>query len=202
MVQLSQEGINCDLRVRPGGMLFEQRNDLVHSFCEAGTDMVLFIDTDMVIDAKLVKELIKLDKDIVGGICRLTGAPYGFTVFEASPEAGDGYYFLRMNEATMPKEPFCTGSDGNDIGIGTGVMLVKIDVLKEMSKPENVKQYGLPFNHWQRLDGVQIGEDISFCTRAKKLGFKVWAHPGVNIGHIGKNLIWTYDKKEDDDEPS
>jgi hypothetical protein len=31
-----------------------------------------------------------------------------------------------------------------------------------------------------------IGEDVGFCWRAREKGFRVWAHAGVRIGHIGE----------------
>lgn len=32
---------------------------------------------------------------------------------------------------------------------------------------------------------TELGEDMSFCWKAKKLGFKIWADPQITPGHIG-----------------
>ena len=44
-----------------------------------------------------------------------------------------------------------------------------------------------------------LGEDISFCRKAIKLGFKCYTHTGVIIGHMGKqsfSIIDTLKQKE------
>lgn len=83
----------------------------------------------------------------------------------------------------MPVEPFqCAG-------IGTGFMLIKRRVLTHLTRPDIVKKWGRPFNYWQRSNGVQTGEDLSFCHRCLKSGFEIWADPTFPIGHIGEQII-------------
>jgi hypothetical protein len=31
---------------------------------------------------------------------------------------------------------------------------------------------------------------LSFCRRARDLGYKIWAEPFVKLGHIGHEIIW------------
>jgi 2-polyprenyl-3-methyl-5-hydroxy-6-metoxy-1,4-benzoquinol methylase len=39
-----------------------------------------------------------------------------------------------------------------------------------------------------------FSEDLNFCLKAKKdHGFKIWAHPGIKLGHIGNKVITNFD---------
>jgi GT2 family glycosyltransferase len=64
-------------------------------------------------------------------------------------------------------------------GCGFGVVLVKTEVLK--------KSFDEFRTCFQPIPG--FGEDLSFCVRAKKLGYKLFADPNIEIGHIGKTVI-------------
>jgi precorrin-6B methylase 2 len=67
-------------------------------------------------------------------------------------------------------------------------MLIKKKVLDAFS-PEVIKKIGFPFNMRQREDGYEDGEDLSFCRRAKFIGFEVWCDPTFILGHVGHNVF-------------
>jgi predicted O-methyltransferase YrrM len=70
-------------------------------------------------------------------------------------------------------------------GIGTGFLLIKREVLLRFT-PEVCKEFGPPFAVGHAPDGTEEGEDLSFCRRAKKLGYEIWADPTIPLGHVGK----------------
>ena len=45
--------------------------------------------------------------------------------------------------------------------------------------------FGWTVNEKHKRGERMIGEDVYFCQRAKELGFKVWANPFIEIGHLG-----------------
>ena len=57
-------------------------------------------------------------------------------------------------------------------GVGTGAMLIKTKVLKEMKKP------------WFFYEDNR-SEDIMFCEEARRQGFKIFVDTTLKIGHIG-----------------
>ena len=64
-------------------------------------------------------------------------------------------------------------------GSGFGVVLMKTKLLKD-----SFDKFKTCF---QPIPG--FGEDLSFCIRAKQLGYQLFADPNIEIGHIGKTVI-------------
>lgn len=59
---------------------------------------------------------------------------------------------------------------------GTGCIVIKREVLEKLDHP---------FRNEYDKDGIKkLGNDFSFCKRAKKLGFKVWVHLDYTADHI------------------
>ena len=59
--------------------------------------------------------------------------------------------------------------------VGTAFTLINMKVFKKMPRP------------WFEYDFNPkhiVGEDVLFCIKAKKLGYKVYVDPEVNIGHL------------------
>ena len=49
---------------------------------------------------------------------------------------------------------------------------------------EVFNKFGNPFTPL-----VGVGEDLSFCWRARELGRKVWVDPHILLGHVGYQLV-------------
>ena len=77
-------------------------------------------------------------------------------------------------------------------GLGTGFLLIKKKVLTALFDKKFVAKNGFPFNFMQKKDGNDIGEDLAFCLRARKKGFKVWCDPSIPLRHVGEQ---SYDSK-------
>lgn len=149
------------------------RNDIAEK-CRA--DYLMFIDSDIIFPPHGVWRLMERNKDIIGGVYFSKNTPNKPIVY--TKNKNDRY----ENFLEIPKEPFeCDG-------LGTGFMLIKRTVLDAFT-PEVVKKLGKPFNMYQKPDGVEQGEDLAFCRRAKSLGFKVWADPTIPLGHLGGEVF-------------
>jgi GT2 family glycosyltransferase len=79
--------------------------------------------------------------------------------------------------------------------IGTAVMMVKREVMESIKRP---------FDCQYNDDGVvEVGEDFSFCERAKEKGYRVWVHldyvsnhyKEINLENIYNFLITNTTKK-------
>jgi GT2 family glycosyltransferase len=72
-------------------------------------------------------------------------------------------------------------------GLGMGCTLIHRSVLDEMKSV-----YGMPEPFFaQEYDGtILCGEDVSFCLRASKLGYKSFIATGIEVGHE-KSIVLT-----------
>lgn len=65
--------------------------------------------------------------------------------------------------------------------VGMGFTLIHRSVLEKLAKV-----YADDPWHWfghDIINGSRVGEDLTFCKRARDSGFKVWGHGGVLLGH-------------------
>jgi len=150
------------------------RNTIVEHFLDTDMDYLLFIDSDMIWEpdsVELAYNLIQQEQvDIVTGIYFTKGAPHLPVIKKLDIDAGCYNIFVEWGN-----QPFEVD------GAGLGFMLISRKVLEAMKQP---------LFTW---DGG-FSEDLNFCLKAKKdHGFKIWAHPGIKLGHIGNSTITNFD---------
>jgi hypothetical protein len=121
-------------------------------------DYLLLIDDDMVVPRDLLDHLLRRDVDIISPIFFRSNPPIDPLVYTLG-EFGD-----RIPYYDYPKSTIFETTGGN----GTGVMLIKTQVLKAMDVPI-----------WRGMIDPEIAEDIEFCDRARKLGFRTWCDSSV-----------------------
>ncbi len=148
------------------------RNKAVRTMYDMGYDSLLFVDEDVSIQSDCVLLLQEL------------GAPIA---------AGQVPTIREMMNLEIPYIPIITG-DKEDTGefsnfefkwlgesreivrAGTACMLIQREVFDEL---------GFPWFRWPAdlFEGDNRGEDLDFCDRARKLGFKIMVHADVRCGH-------------------
>lgn len=139
-------------------------------------DYILFIDSDMRWVPCDIVAAVELNKDIVSGLYFQSGWKFDPEVF-----VWNGNHF--GVKSIIPDEPFkCDG-------VGFGFILIKRHVLQEMfKKVKEEPTFGYPFDPLF-AKGPKMGkslyedEDLSFCLRARELGFEIWCHPKILLGH-------------------
>ena len=118
---------------------------------------LLMIDDDMVFPPDTLERLLAHDKDIVG---------VAFHPRNDEPSADPVHYKNAGSELFECDR------------IGTGIILIKTEVFKNMNQPY--------FEVKSHKSGMTIqGEDWIFCLRAKEAGYKIWCDPTLKISHIG-----------------
>jgi predicted O-methyltransferase YrrM len=149
------------------------------------TDYLLFIDSDIMFPSWALERLLSRNKDIVGGM-----------YFKKLPPHQPLVYVYKKNKwsyETIPNPPTqlfeCQG-------IGTGFLLIKRKVLKDLYDKKFARKNGFPFNFIQKPDGNDIGEDLAFCIRARKKGYKIWCDPSIPLLHIGDARFGSKDQLE------
>lgn len=133
-------------------------------------DYMMWIDSDSVFTPDAVFKLLEADKDIVTGLVPIdlkgTGA-MGY-VNNFSPTKLYNLYAIPGDQQELIEIDFC----------GFGFVLVKHGVFESMEYPWfQLRTHDVG----QRI--VYLGEDFTWCARARELGWKIYAHPQVRIGH-------------------
>lgn len=172
---MKQIGVSFELIQTETNLVPFARSDLLRLALEYGADKVLFIDSDMEFNPIDITLMLDANKPIIGGLYVSKFFPMRYHAYNLHDQKN--YTFVEITK--IPDEPFkCDG-------IGAGFLMIDRKVIEHMSKPEVIQKYGRSFNLWQKENGLQVGEDFSFCIRAKLLGYEVWCDPRVNLGHIG-----------------
>ena len=166
---LQREGIRFHVEIMAGTLVYFARNSLACKAINEDFTHILFLDSDMVFDEEIVETLTFCGKDFVCGAFQSRRPPYGSCVFSQLKP------LTKVTE--YGKEPFRVK------GCGMACTLISTEILRAVQLAN--KTCFLPEMQW--------GEDLTFCRRARALGYKIYAEPCVRLGHIGHEVIWPED---------
>lgn len=155
-----------DTTILSGSLVYEARERLAALACDGEYDYVLWLDSDMMFPSTLMLDLLAQDKDFIAGVCAARRPPYMPCVYRKD---GDGLKFYTEWKDRIFEIDGC----------GFGVVLMRTKLLKESFDKFHTCFQPMP----------KFGEDLSFCLRAKELGYSLFADPNIEIGHIGKTVI-------------
>lgn len=147
-------------------MLPLSRNLLAQLAIDGGFTHLLFIDSDMEFPADLAVRMVAHRKPIMAINCMARRRPY---------------YLTARDESAQEVE---TGPESTGIErvarVGTGIMLIHLDVFREMAEPWFEYRW-LPEKH------VFAGEDFVFCDKARTAGNEIWIDHDLSkqVAHVG-----------------
>lgn len=173
LTHLTSELADMELDFIEGSLVYDARNEFCRRAVQNGFDYIMFIDSDMVFPAKVVDRLLRHDADIVTAVC------YGRTG-KHEPQV-----YKEMKPSTWYRKYVivdrCTDVDGvfSIKACGMACCLIKTDLIKKMFN-RNMNPFD-PFGH--------LGEDFSFCVRARRFKAKMIADGTITIGHVGKEVF-------------
>ena len=159
-------------------LVYDARNELCQRAINGGFDYLFFLDSDMIFPADTLTKLMALNTDIATAVCYARQGKHEPCIYEKLVKRN------LFHESAA--ECFTDVSKGvfDVAGCGMAVCLIKADVLKRLVK----KYKGTPFEPFGNM-----GEDLAFCYRARKLGYKIKADGAIPIGHIGESVITQID---------
>ena len=165
---------NCAIAFQMGSLIYTSRNNLATMAVQGEVDYVLWLDSDMVFPPDvLIKLLEDRDKgDIITGIYHRRVQPFKPVLYSK----------LEINESGcdwLGYDDYPTDDVFEVQGCGFGCVLTPVQVLFDV-----LAKFGDMFGP---LNGV--GEDLSFCWRAKQCGFKIVADPRLQLGHVGHYIV-------------
>jgi hypothetical protein len=151
-------GIGPEALIRPTKKVlpFEGKIDYSH---------IMWIDSDVIFKPEDVVKLLSHDLDIVSGLCKISPNTYSLTV-----EGARGF----VKEKDIVSENLIEAKS-----VGAAFLLVKRGVFERIERP------------WFQTTIIEengeigfVGEDMYFCWKARKAGFKIFVDPTVKVNHL------------------
>lgn len=152
------------------------RERFAQSVIEMDADYLFMIDDDMLAPPDLFYRLAENDKDICGALAFTRNPdhkPVIYDVIEGVDPANRQPYYINKFAMNYPRNTLVQCD-----AVGFGAVLIKRKVLDAIREPRFMGLAG-------------CGEDITFCYKAKKLGFEVWMDTRIKLGHLGAPVIIT-----------
>ena len=155
------------LVISTGSITSVARNRIVEQARSKGCTHIMWFDQDMTFPKDTITKMINSDKDIICGLYFQRDKPH--------IPAG----MISINEreySRITKEQIKSNETIEVDAAGTGCMLVKMEVFEKM---------GYPWFDYEVYEGYTwYTEDVVFCRKAKKLGYKIWYDTSIKCGHI------------------
>ncbi len=165
-------------------LLDHARSRIATNFLATNSDVLLWIDDDMVFDAQQCLDICReahSRRTIVGAVCSTRGVRGKIT-------AKFGPNVSSLGFGTQ-------GGLHEAISVGCGLTAVSRDVLEAIvmrgdlvrcnTAGEGSSEHIYPFYMTLVEDSIWWGEDTSFCIRARRLGFPVMVDTRARVGHKG-----------------
>ena len=166
---------NCAVAFQVGSLIYTSRNDLAQHALKMQADYVMWFDSDMQFDPDILKRMLEImeknDLDILSGVYFRRVPPYTPVLFDELELVDGVVKHHKMDH--VPEGLF------EIAGCGFGCVLMKVDVLLDCIA--KYRDFFSPFN--------QVGEDLSFCIRARECGYKIYADSSLQLGHCGHTII-------------
>lgn len=178
--KLSADGVDYTVAIESGTLVYMARDRLAGRAVNHHFTHVLWLDSDMVFEPEIVEDLQFCGKDFVTGIAHGRRKPFVSCLFKNI----DLNHLELWKLEDYPTEAFEVA------GCGMACCLMSTEVIKQVMIANGTAFTPLP----------QYGEDISFCKRARALGFHIYAEPTVRLGHIAHIAIYPDDTPRYQDE--
>lgn len=171
--RLDREGVDYSIEIEQGTLIYMARERLASRAVNSGFSHVLWLDSDMVFSDSIVEDLQFSGKAFVSGIAHGRRSPFLSCLFKNIELES----LERWTLEEYPKDTFEVA------GCGMACCLIETEIIKQV-----MLQRGTAFYPLQ-----SYGEDLSFCKRARSLGYHIYAEPAVRLGHVGHLTIWPED---------
>lgn len=165
--RLEADEVIYNICYQSGTLVYHARDALAFKAINEGYTHVLWLDSDMIFTPDILEDLMFSGKSFVSGIAHGRREPHHSCLFS---EIWPG--IERFTE--YPSNTFQVA------GCGFAGVLIETSILKAVKDANGTCFFPMR----------ELGEDLAFCKRAADLGYKIWAEPGVRMGHIGHITIY------------
>ena len=166
---------DCVVSFNVGSLVYTSRNKLAQTAIQMDTDYIFWLDSDMVFNPDILERMMNTMQekklDILSGLYFRRVPPYTAVLFDKLEIVDGKCEFTNFDE--VPQEMFKAG------GVGFGCVLMKTDVAFDV--------YSEYLDMFSPI--ASVGEDLSFCWRARQCGYDIWVDPSVKLGHVGHCVV-------------
>lgn len=166
-----------------GPRIATTRNKIIRSFLDRTSAQWLWmVDADMTFTPDILERMLDCDQQVVGALCFARnddGTVYPTLYRDNRPDGFIDRVFDYEPDSLMEVD-----------ATGAACLLVHREVLEKVGL-DNDEPY-----RWfadEAEDGREIGEDITFCLRVRKLGYPVYVHTGIVCGHVKTKIVTEQD---------
>ena len=205
-----QKKIKIKFQLMKSSLVTQGRNLCVAGFLESDFTHMLFIDSDIYVQAESILKMIERDKDVISIPYPLKTMMWDKAMDRINDNQIKNIKDLKTALNTYPMRV----ADDNDIRVNkgvmevthspTGCMLIKRNVIDKLIKAYPDKgivqktvingEYVDKPHMWHFFDCIHdpetktyLGEDFSFCKLWKDIGGKCYAYIGDTIVHVGEH---------------
>ena len=205
-----QKKIKIKFQLMKSSLVTQGRNLCVAGFLESDFTHMLFIDSDIYVQAESILKMIERDKDVISIPYPLKTMMWDKAMDRIHDNQIKSIKDLKTALNTYPMRV----ADDNDIRVNkgvmevthspTGCMLIKRNVIDKLIKAYPDKgivqktvingEYVDKPHMWNFFDCIHdpetktyLGEDFSFCKLWKDIGGKCYAYIGDTIVHVGEH---------------
>ena len=163
---LDDEQVNYNVAFESGSLVYLERDNLVKHAANGDFTHILWLDADMVFPDTIAYDLMLDDLPFVSAMCVSRHKNYRTVLFDDLKKSH------RFDE--IPDEIF----EIEGCGMACCFMESKIPI-------DIMNHEGTCFCPTPRY-----GEDLAFCEKVLKYGYKMYADPNVKVGHIGHVVLY------------
>lgn len=161
------------------------RNTVTQRFLDRNdADWLLWIDSDMQWSPTAVDMLLDVadpaERPIVGGLCFGMSQDGLFPTIYQFADIDGTLTTIRIREYERDALVRCAAT-------GAAFLLIHRGVLQAMA--DKCFNAAFPFFQETQHGDQPVGEDITFCIRAGLLGYPVFVHTGVRVGHHKSQVL-------------
>lgn len=160
-----------------GSLVHDARNHLAREAIRCGAEYALWLDSDMVFTQDFLQRmeasLEESGADMISAMCVMRKEPHAYCQYEELDPPDEGSDKWHTKPLAEPPEGI-----REIAGCGFAGLLMKTSVLEDV-----IGMWGDPFD---LIPG--LGEDLSFCVRARMLGKKIVCDGRIRMGHLGTQL--------------
>ena len=163
----------CNIQLLKSSLVYDARNQAAAAAVAGGFDYVLWIDSDMTFEPDMMERMFDSigDKQFLTALCFSRRPPFKPCIYKTMDVKNNGPMIEPKTEIMYD---YPRDSVVEIEAAGFACVLQKVEMLDTM-----LTMYGVPF-----FPIAGLGEDLSFCYRAKQLEYKMYADTSIKIGHI------------------